>query len=71
MSSNCSNCKFYDKKSNTWCLITAMKLNRSNTACTLFEGKIVVFGGFGYLNSKIGKVKSIKAYDHYENPWSY
>ena len=45
---NFFSCKFYDKINNKWCDISDMKVYRMNAACTVFEGKIVVYGGFGY-----------------------
>ena len=40
-----------------------MNEERSDAACTVYEGKIVVIGG-KYL-------KSVEAYDCYENKWTY
>ena len=59
-------CTFYDKQSKNWTSIAAMILGRENAACTVFEGKIIVSGGwFEYKNN------TIEAYDYHENKWSY
>ena len=63
---NSNNSKFYDKESNKWCNITAMNKVRQNTACTVFEGKIIVSGGF-YSRHRKHKLKSVEVYDHHEN----
>ena len=54
----------YNFDSNTW--IETAKLNKARdcAACTVFEGKIVVTGGYHDL-------KSVEAYDCHENKWSY
>ena len=39
------------------------KKKRKLADCTVFEGKIVVIGGY--------KLKSVEAYDYYENKWTY
>ena len=41
-----------------------MKNHRRDAGCTVFEGKIVVSGGFYNL-------KSVEAYDYYENKWNH
>ena len=41
---------------------------RSNAACTIFEGKLVVSGGCNNNNDRV--LKSVEAYDHHENKWS-
>ena len=40
-----------------------MNRTRIFSACTVFEGKIVVTGGL--------TTKSVEAYDYYENKWTY
>ena len=71
--SNYGRFKFYNKESDKWSNILAMNLNRFNAACTVFEGKIVVAGGWVHTNwGDNGEiVKSVEAYDHHENRWSY
>ena len=43
-----------------------MNVKRYESTCTIFEGKIVVSGG---LNN--GSLKSVEAYDNYEDKWTY
>ena len=69
--------QFYDKKTNKWWNTSAMYVKRRNAACTVFEGKIVVSGGFSirlrYLSSNyiVTQLNSVEAYDHHENKWYY
>ena len=56
-------CLKYDTKTSQWSYIAKIKTARVNAACTVFEGKIVVSGG-NY------NLKSVEAYDYYENKWS-
>ena len=72
-----TSCTFYDKKSDNWSSIANMMEGRGNASCTVFEGKIVVSGGFkeeevddGILTGHEVCLKSIEAYDYYENKWS-
>ena len=50
-------------KYETWTKIADMNEHRKGAACTVYEGKFVVSGSF-YL-------KSVEAYDYYENKWNY
>ena len=49
---------------NKWSYIAQMKIDRSNAACVVFEGKVVVTGG----NTAY---KEIEAYGHYEDKWTF
>ena len=60
----CYTCLKYDTKNSQWSCIAEMKFPRKDAACSVFEGKIVVSGGFNNL-------KSVEAYDYYENKWNY
>ena len=40
-----------------------MNESRYNAACTVFESKIIVSGGY--------ESKSVEAFDYYENKWTY
>ena len=57
-------CNVYDVKYNEWSQISHTNIQRSYSSCTVFEGKVVVIGGYcsGY---------SVQAYDYHENEWSY
>ena len=56
----------YNLKKEKWTQLADTKQKRHNAACTVFEGKIVVTGGKYYRT-----LKSVEAYDHYENKLTY
>ena len=53
----------YNLKNDQWTQKAKMNQTRNYAACTVFEGKIVVTGGVS--------LKSVEAYDYYENKWNY
>ena len=57
----------YNTKMDKWIQKADISMNRLFLACTLFEGKIVVSGGM----SDFEDIKSVEAYDYYENKWTY
>ena len=61
-------CYTFDINSSTLNKIADLNVARELAACTVFEGKIVVTGGFNYYDRDL---KSVEAYDYYENKWSY
>ena len=76
-------CMFYDKHNDKWTYIADMMEGRANAACTVFEGKVVVCGGrreetlideaFSGIHLPMYSVhtlRSVEAYDYYENKWS-
>ena len=63
-------CYKYDFKLNKWSFIASMGINRQKFACTVFEGKIVVSGGIRKISGNFERVKSVEAYDRYENIWT-
>ena len=64
-----STCYTYNIKTNERIDIADLNQARSCAACKVFEGKIVVTGGFSSLDSC--QLKSVKSYDYYENKWTY
>ena len=62
-----ANCFVYNSKNDEWNQLASTKEKRFSPACTVFEGKIVLCGGYNY-NS--GTLKSVVAYDYYENKWT-
>ena len=58
----------YEVKQNKWCQLGSLQKERSNSACTVFEGEIVVTGGYKKRNFYL---KSVESYDHHENKWTY
>ena len=71
ISRNSSKCMFYDTKSNKWCITATMKKYRLSAACTVFEGDIIISGGFAVSSLRDWNLKTVEAYDHHENKWSY
>ena len=53
-------------KCNRWSQLTDMNESKYVAACTVYEGKIVVSGGW---NNE--ELNSVEAYDYYENKWTY
>ena len=49
--------------------IADLNLARHGVACAVFEGKIVVTGGYDYKQGT--ELKSVEAYDYYDNKWTY
>ena len=69
-----NDCYKYDTKGNKWYQVACLQTKRSNSACTVFEGKVVVTGGFT-LNverslSYHEALKSVESYDHHDNKWT-
>ena len=64
---NLSSCYTYDINSEVWNIIAELNVARNRTSCTVFEGKVVVTGGYNHN----GGLKSVEAYDYYENRWTY
>ena len=78
---------FYNKDTNKWTSIASIMDDREGSACTVFEGKIVVSGGLrreevsyrahqggrgNFYSSKLLIVlDSIESYDFHENKWTY
>ena len=76
---------FYNKDTNKWTSIAPIMDDRGDSACTVFEGKIVVSGGVrkniipnrvypgGDINHLLNQrqFNSVEAYDYHENKWSY
>ena len=59
-------CYKYDINHNKWTKIADLNIDRTKSACAVFEGKIVATGGFRYS----GRTKSAESYDYHENRWS-
>ena len=57
-----SKCIVYNDKDDKWSQIADLNEERIAAAFTVFEGKIVVSGGFQ---------SSVEAYDYYENKWTF
>ena len=58
-------CRVYDVKTDKWSQIACTNAFRCDfSACTVFEGKIVVTVGYD-------SGSSVEAFDHHENKWSY
>ena len=58
-------CRYFDTINRTWEDAASMKEGRSSAACTAFEGRIVVSGGFNN-----GALNTVETYDHIADEWS-
>ena len=58
-------CYKYDTKTRQWIVRASMNDCRRDATCTVFEGKIVLTGGYDGYNG----LKSVEAYDFNENKW--
>ena len=72
--SNCGkdvkSCMAYDCKSNKWTYIDSMKESRGDMSSTVFQGKVVVTGGYIDRRFSSGFLKSVEAYCLHENKWT-
>lgn len=59
-------CFVYNMKCDIWNQIADMHEQRELADCTVYEGRIVVSGGWNN-----GSLKSREAHDNYENKWAY
>ena len=67
-----SSCLKYDVKLNKWSNIANMNENRTELACTVFDGKIVISGGSKLVEIEYFEdLKSVEAYDYLENMWTF
>ena len=53
----------------SWTEIAEMNEERCSSSCAVFQGKIVVTGGFN--NTTLLPLKTVEAYDHVANKWTY
>ena len=60
-------CVVYDTISKKWIEVAKLNENRINAACTVFEGRVVVSGGYN-VNEELC---TVEAYDHVADKWSY
>ena len=58
-------CFKYNSTTKKWLKMTNLKVGRNCASCSVFEGKIVVSGGYN-----TGNLKSVEAYDYHENKWT-
>ena len=52
-------------KYNIWSEIAQLRLSRCHSACTVYEGKIVITGGYNTYEN----LKSMETYNHHANKW--
>ena len=53
-----NSCLVYSMKCDKWSQIADINENKDHVACTVYEGKIVVSGGWGY-----DSLNSVEAFD--------
>ena len=66
--SSTNTCVEFCTKTLKWHNISNMNGERTKAACTVFEGRVVVSGGFRNLNSN-DISNTVEAYDHVANAW--
>ena len=66
-----NSCMKYDLNTEQWTNIANTLEIRDTSACTVFEGKIVVSGGCINNNSNRIGLRSVEIYDYHENKWSF
>ena len=64
-----SSCIKFNTKNNKWKIRTSMNDARWDAACTVFQGRVAVSGGFNF-NNQHG-LNTVGAYDHVADAWSY
>ena len=63
-----NSCIKYNTKSNSWIEISNTIEGREYAACTVYEGRIVVSGGY---NNPVGEaLNTVEAYDHEADAWT-
>ena len=64
----------FDTRESEWIKgseVASMTVERAQPACTSFQGRIVVSGGFNLRRDPDYRNKSVEAYDHASNSWSH
>ena len=61
-------CRRFDARDNKWKRVARMNGARSLAEGTIFEGKLVVTGG--YNNTELAGLKTVESYDHVSDSWS-
>ena len=62
-----SSCVKFSTTNKTWTQIARMDEARRYASCVVFEGRIVVSGGY---NDNDGYLNTVEAYDHIEDSWA-
>ena len=67
-----SSCVKLNTASYAWEEVASMREVKDDASCAVFEGKLVVSGGFvnGVLDDVDG-IRTVEAYDHVANTWTY
>ena len=61
----------YEISENEWHQVASLQSKRSEPACTVFEGKIVVSGGIVRTLGDLEILRSVESYDHHVNKWTF
>ena len=56
----------FNTKNKTWTQIAKMNRRKCDASCVVFEGRIVVSGGY---NNYVGDLNTVEAYDHIDDSW--
>ena len=63
-----NSCLEFNTKNKTWRKTASTNVARENSSCAVFEGRIVVSGGY---NNNKGLLNTVEAYDHIDDSWKY
>ena len=63
-----NSCVKFNTTDCTWKEVAKMREAKDDASCSVFEGKLVVSGGFADYQEGI---KTVEAYDHVANTWTY
>ena len=59
--------RVFDTKNRTWREIRKMKYNKENAACSVYQGQMVVSGGYDIYQHR--PINNVEAYDHNLDEW--
>ena len=66
-SGNKKDCYKFETTKNKWSKISELRKQRFSPSCTVFDGKIIVTGGFNTGR----RLRSVESFDHHENKWTF
>ena len=66
-----NSCIEFKPKDRKWREISGMNKARSYTSCTVFEGRIIVSGGYGRFGRRNEILNTVEAFDYAADSWSY
>ena len=61
-----NSCLVFNTTNKTWREVAGMYGGRDNASCAVFEGRIVITGGYNAID---GTLNTVEAYDHIDDSW--